>query len=153
MLHGTGTSPSKGLRANQAASPRPCFFFTQWCSDTRFLLLTPVLSCLSYEDPSSLHVKWIHSGFRGGGGDGDVDSFSSHCYFVSRKIKKRIRFAVQPQFIMQHPRDRSSCLWTLEGNFIHCTQLRIRSGTGQALEFSFQTIASLKPFPLTLIFL
>lgn len=27
----------------------------------------PGLSCLSYEDPSSLHLKWIHSGFQGGG--------------------------------------------------------------------------------------
>lgn len=64
-------------------------------------------SRLSYEDHSSIHAKWIHSGFWGAGRMGSIDSFSSHLHFrpgISHKIKKRIKFPMQPQFIMQHPR-------------------------------------------------
>lgn len=85
-------SPSKGLRANQAASPPPWFSFTQWCSGTRLLLLisgdSSSLSCPSYEDPSSLHVKWIHSGFGEVGGMGMLLLFL-HIYISSVTRLKR----------------------------------------------------------------
>lgn len=162
VLHGRGVrAPSKGGFEEKSFASLPLSFsFTRWGRETRMLLLTSgdtsSLSCLSYEDPSSLCVKWIHSGFGGGrrGVVEGVDSFSLHFRpGISHKIKKRMRFPVQPQLITQQPRDRCFCLGTLEGNPIHCTQLRITSGTGQASGFSFQTIVSLKPFPLTLIFL
>lgn len=75
-----------------------------------------------------------------------VDSFSSYLHFqtdISCWIKKRIQFPGQPQ----NPRDRAFCLWTLEGNPIHCTQRRFRSGTAMATGFSLQSNVYLKPFP------
>lgn len=58
----------------------------------------PGLSCLSYENPSSLHIKWNHSGFQGEV-QGGVGSISLHLHFrpgISHKLKKRIKFPMQP---------------------------------------------------------
>lgn len=154
MLHGRGPrAPTKargqtGLPLPLSVSPLYGEAARQECSCSP--VATPHRSCLSYKDPGSLHVRWIHSGF---GAEvlillryiSDLES--------ATRLKRRSSSQPQPQFIVQHPRDRSFCLRVLEGNPAHCIQLRIRARTGWASGFSFQTTVSLKPFPLTLIFL
>lgn len=107
-----------------------------YCVDPRSLLpFTWRPQCTSHQVDS----LWISRGEW-------VDSFSSYLHFltdISGWIKKRIQFPGQPQ----HPRDGAFCLWTQEGNPIHCTQLRIRSGTATATRFSLQSNVYLKPFP------
>lgn len=102
-------------------------------------VLTLGLSCHSHEDCSSLHTKWIHSGFPGESG---LILFLP-IYIFRLTSAAGLKRGSSSQGSHSTPgMEPSAC-----EHPTHCTQPRIRSGTATATRFSLQSNVYLKPFP------
>lgn len=97
------------------------------------------LSCHSHEDPSSLHTKWIHSGFPGESG---LILFLPIYIFWLTSAAGLKRGSSSQGSHSTPGMEPSAC-----EHPTHCTQPRIRSGTATATRFSLQSNVYLKPFP------